>query len=58
MPHSLVLNLLPASPVPVGYLSDKHLHALFPTLVSLVDRTLGDRELLYSYRFDMKCKNL
>jgi CRISPR-associated endoribonuclease Cas6 len=43
MPHSLVLNLLPQSPIPPGYLSGKHLHALFLTLVSSVDQALGDR---------------
>lgn len=43
MPHSLVLNLLPQSPIPPGYLSGKHLHALFLNLVSSVDRELGDR---------------
>jgi CRISPR-associated endoribonuclease Cas6 len=43
MPHSLVLNLLPTSPIPSGYLSGKHLHALFLTLVSSVDQELGDR---------------
>lgn len=43
MPHSLVLNLLPTSPIPAGYLTGKHLHALFLTLVSSVDRNLGDR---------------
>jgi CRISPR-associated endoribonuclease Cas6 len=43
MPHSLILNLLPTSPIPTGYLSGKHLHALFLTLVSSVDRDLGDR---------------
>jgi CRISPR-associated endoribonuclease Cas6 len=43
MPHSLVLNLSPISPIPQGYLTGKHLHALFLTLVSLVDQTLGDR---------------
>ncbi|WP_421658920.1 CRISPR-associated endoribonuclease Cas6 [Leptothermofonsia sp. ETS-13] len=42
MPHSLVLNLQPRSPIPPGYLTGKHLHALFLTLVSSVDRTLGD----------------
>jgi CRISPR-associated endoribonuclease Cas6 len=42
MPHSLVLNLLPSSPIPKGYLSGKHLHALFLTLVSSVDRDLGN----------------
>ena len=43
MPHSLVLNLLPQSPIPPQYLTGRHLHALFLTLVSSVDRTLGDR---------------
>lgn len=43
MPHSLILNLLPTSPIPPGYLTGKHLHALFLTLVSSVDRNLGDR---------------
>jgi CRISPR-associated endoribonuclease Cas6 len=42
MPHSLVLNLLPQSPIPAGYLTGKHLHALFLTLVSSVDKSLGD----------------
>ena len=43
MPHSLVLNLLTTSPIPPGYLTGKHLHALFLTLVSSVDQALGDR---------------
>ncbi|WP_017652459.1 CRISPR-associated endoribonuclease Cas6 [Fortiea contorta] len=43
MPHSLVLNLLPQSPIPPQYLTGRHLHALFLTLVSSVDKTLGDR---------------
>jgi CRISPR-associated endoribonuclease Cas6 len=43
MPHSLILNLLPTSPIPAGYLSGKHLHALFLTLVSSVDQALGDQ---------------
>ncbi|QHG18681.1 CRISPR-associated endoribonuclease Cas6 [Nostoc sp. ATCC 53789] len=43
MPHSLVLNLLPQSPIPSQYLTGRHLHALFLTLVSSVDSTLGDR---------------
>lgn len=43
MPHSLVLNLLPQSDIPLGYLSGRHLHALFLTLVSSVDQDLGDR---------------
>jgi CRISPR-associated endoribonuclease Cas6 len=43
MPHSLVLNTLPQSPIPPQYLTGRHLHALFLTLVSSVDSTLGDR---------------
>ena len=43
MPHSLVLNLTPTSPIKPGYLQGKHLHALFLTLVSSVDQELGDR---------------
>ena len=42
MPHSLILNLLPQSPIPAQFLTGRHLHALFLTLVSSVDRTLGD----------------
>lgn len=42
MPHSLILNLLPQSPIPPQYLTGRHLHALFLTLVSSVDRKLGD----------------
>jgi CRISPR-associated endoribonuclease Cas6 len=42
MPHSLILNLLPLSPIPTGYLTGRHLHALFLTLVSSVDKQLGD----------------
>lgn len=43
MPHSLVLNLAPTSPISAKYLTGKHLHALFLTLVSSIDRSLGDR---------------
>ncbi|KJH69555.1 CRISPR-associated endoribonuclease Cas6 [Aliterella atlantica] len=42
MPHSLVLNIIPQSPIYPGYLSGKHIHALFLTLVSAVDKLLGD----------------
>ena len=42
MPHSLVLNLLPLSPISPQYLSGRHLHALFLNLVSSCDRHLGD----------------
>ncbi|NJN86234.1 MAG: CRISPR-associated endoribonuclease Cas6 [Leptolyngbyaceae cyanobacterium SL_7_1] len=43
MPHSLILNLQPRSPISPNYLTGKHLHALFLTLVSSVDQALGDR---------------
>jgi CRISPR-associated endoribonuclease Cas6 len=42
MPHSLVLNLLPASLIPPQFLTGRHLHALFLTLVSSVDKELGN----------------
>jgi len=42
MPHSLVLNLIPQSPIYPEFLSGRHYHALFLTLVSSVDKTLGD----------------
>ncbi|MGL5062765.1 MAG: CRISPR-associated endoribonuclease Cas6 [Microcoleus sp.] len=42
MPHSLVLNILPLAQIPTGYLTGRHLHALFLTLVSSVDKQLGD----------------
>jgi len=43
MPHSLILNLVPASPIYPQFLTGRHLHALFCTLVSHVDQELGDR---------------
>ncbi|MEM7769824.1 MAG: CRISPR-associated endoribonuclease Cas6 [Cyanobacteria bacterium P01_A01_bin.37] len=43
MPHSLVLNLQPESPIPPGFTSGKHLHALFLSLVSSVDSEMGDQ---------------
>ncbi len=42
MPYSLVLNLIPNSPIYPQYLTGRHFHALFLTLVSAVDRELGD----------------
>lgn len=42
MPYSLVLNLIPLSPISPNYLSGRHLHALFLTLVSSVDKELGN----------------
>jgi CRISPR-associated endoribonuclease Cas6 len=43
MPHSLVLNLLPESPIPPGFTSGTHLHALFLNLVSSVDVAMGNQ---------------
>lgn len=43
MPHSLVLNFSPTTPIPPGFTSGKSLHALFLNLVSSVDADLGDR---------------
>ncbi|MEO1294915.1 MAG: CRISPR-associated endoribonuclease Cas6 [Cyanobacteria bacterium J06636_16] len=43
MPHSLVLNFLPESPIPPGFTSGKHLHALFLNLVSSVDAEMGSQ---------------
>ncbi|MBD2563836.1 MULTISPECIES: CRISPR-associated endoribonuclease Cas6 [Nostoc] len=42
MPHSLVLNLIPQSPIYPDFLTGRHLHALFLNLVSFVDKSLGD----------------
>nr|WP_242038655.1 hypothetical protein [Chroococcidiopsis sp. [FACHB-1243]] len=42
MPHSLVLNLIPQSPIYPEFLTGRHLHALFLTLISSVDKTLGN----------------
>lgn len=41
MPYSLVLNLLPVSPIYPQFLTGRHLHALFLQLVSHVDRDLA-----------------
>ena len=41
MPHSLILNLTPKSPIYPQFLTGRHLHALFLTLVSSVDEELG-----------------
>lgn len=41
MPYSLVLNLLPRSPIPKTHLSGRHLHALFLELVQSVDPDLA-----------------
>ena len=42
MPYSLVLNLQPLSPIYPNFLTGRHLHALFLTIVSSVDKSLGD----------------
>ncbi|MEA5618705.1 CRISPR-associated endoribonuclease Cas6 [Cronbergia sp. UHCC 0137] len=42
MPYSLVLNITPQSPIYPEFLTGRHYHALFLTLVSSVDKTLGD----------------
>ncbi|MBD2361805.1 CRISPR-associated endoribonuclease Cas6 [Anabaena minutissima FACHB-250] len=42
MPHSLILNLLPQSPIYPQFLTGRHYHALFLTLVSSVDPGLGE----------------
>jgi len=41
MPYSLVLNLIPRSPIPTANLSGRHLHALFLELVGSVDPDLA-----------------
>ncbi|MBD2319491.1 CRISPR-associated endoribonuclease Cas6 [Phormidium tenue] len=43
MPHSLVVNFMPKTPIYPEYLTGRHIHALFLTLVSSVDKELGDR---------------
>ncbi|MGK7924301.1 MAG: CRISPR-associated endoribonuclease Cas6 [Spirulina sp.] len=43
MPHSLVLNLVPQTTIYPNFLTGRHYHALFLTLVTAVDRNLGDR---------------
>jgi CRISPR-associated endoribonuclease Cas6 len=42
MPHSLILNIIPQSPIYPNFLTGRHYHALFLNLVSSVDRKLGD----------------
>lgn len=42
MPYSLVLNLLPLSPISPGYSQGKHLHALFLNIVSHANAELGN----------------
>lgn len=42
MPHSLIFNLLPLSPISPNYSTGRHLHALFLTLATSVNQKLGD----------------
>ena len=42
MPHSLILNIIPQSPIYPNFLTGRHYHALFLNLVSSADRKLGD----------------
>jgi CRISPR-associated endoribonuclease Cas6 len=42
MPHSLILNLVPTSPIYPKFLTGRHFHALFLSLVSAVDLELGN----------------
>ncbi|MDV3000649.1 MAG: hypothetical protein N5P05_002255 [Chroococcopsis gigantea SAG 12.99] len=42
MPYSIVINLLPRTPIYPHFLTGRHLHALFLTLVSYVDKDLGN----------------
>jgi CRISPR-associated endoribonuclease Cas6 len=42
MPHSLVLNLIPQSSIYPNFLTGRHMHALFLTLVSAVNPELGN----------------
>lgn len=41
MPHSLVLHLLPKTPIPTNHLSGRHLHALFLELVRSLNPDLA-----------------
>ena len=43
MPHSLVLNLVPRSPIYPNFLTGRHYHALFLEIVSSIDKPLADR---------------
>lgn len=43
MPHSLVLNLVPGSPIYPQFLTGRHVHALFLEIVSSIDKPLADR---------------
>jgi CRISPR-associated endoribonuclease Cas6 len=42
MPYSLVFHIIPQSNIPPGYLTGRHLHALFLTIVDTVDHELAN----------------
>lgn len=42
MPYSLVFHIIPESDIPPGYLTGRHLHALFLTIVDAVDHELAN----------------
>ncbi len=42
MPHSLVINFIPVTPIYPEFQTGRHLHALFLTLASSVDQELGN----------------
>ena len=42
MPYSLVFQIIPKSNIPPGYLTGRHLHALFLTIVDAVDHQLAN----------------
>ncbi|MGL4501444.1 MAG: CRISPR-associated endoribonuclease Cas6, partial [Planktothrix sp.] len=41
MPHSLIINLVPTSPIYPQFLTGRHLHALFLTLIKSVNPELA-----------------
>jgi CRISPR-associated endoribonuclease Cas6 len=43
MPHSLVLNLVPQSPIYPDFLTGRHYHAMFLEIISSIDKPLADR---------------
>jgi CRISPR-associated endoribonuclease Cas6 len=43
MPHSLVLNLTPQSPIYPDFLTGRHHHAMFLEIISSIDKPLADR---------------
>lgn len=43
MPHSLILNLTPRSPIYPDFLTGRHHHAMFLEIISSIDKPLADR---------------